>query len=66
MMEFVPGLVTLCVGLVIAVNPAESRLLRQPDISRSRIFFVYAGELWTGSREGGTAQRLTKTEDVES
>jgi len=37
----------------------ECRLLRQPDIQGDRIVFVYAGDLWTVARAGGTAERLT-------
>ena len=33
----------------------ECRLLRQPDIHGDRIVFVYAGDLWTVSRAGGTS-----------
>ncbi len=43
-----------------------SRLLRQPTISQSEIAFVYGGDLWLVSRDGGPAQRLTSTPAVES
>ncbi|HEU4403083.1 MAG TPA: S41 family peptidase [Candidatus Polarisedimenticolia bacterium] len=43
----------------------ECRLLRQPDISRERIVFVYAGDLWTVPRAGGVASRLTTHEGLE-
>jgi tricorn protease len=43
----------------------ECRLLRQPDIQGDKIVFVYAGDLWTVSRAGGVAQRLTSHEGVE-
>jgi tricorn protease len=43
----------------------ECRLLRQPDIQGDRIVFAYAGDLWTVSRDGGTASRLTSHEGVE-
>src|SRR5271170_7330980 len=39
--------------------PAETRLLRQPDISKDAVVFVYAGDLWTAPRSGGEARRLT-------
>jgi tricorn protease len=38
---------------------AETRLLRQPDISKDAVVFVYAGDLWTVPRSGGEARRLT-------
>jgi tricorn protease len=37
----------------------DARLLRMPDLHGDRIVFVYAGDLWTVGRTGGTAQRLT-------
>jgi tricorn protease len=43
----------------------ECRLLRQPDIQGDRIVFVYAGDLWTVSRAGGVALRLTTHEGLE-
>ena len=36
-----------------------ARFLHQPDISGELIAFIYAGDLWTVSVEGGTAGRLT-------
>ncbi len=43
----------------------DCRLLRQPDIQGDRIVFVYAGDLWTVARSGGTAQRLTSSPGLE-
>jgi tricorn protease len=34
-------------------------LLRHPTVSRTKIAFCHAGDIWTVSREGGDAQRLT-------
>ena len=42
-----------------------TRLLRFPDVSRTHITFVYAGDLYVVGREGGTAQRLTAHEGLE-
>ena len=36
-----------------------TRLLRFADISKDRVVFAYAGDLWIASREGGSARRLT-------
>ena len=36
-----------------------TRLLRFADVSKDRVVFVYAGDLWIASREGGAARRLT-------
>ncbi|MGH9823119.1 MAG: hypothetical protein ACREDR_07710, partial [Blastocatellia bacterium] len=40
-------------------------LLRFPDVSGDRIVFTYAGDLWTASRDGGIARRLTSSPGVE-
>jgi tricorn protease len=59
----------LSVILASSVSPdghSGARLLRQPDISRDRIAFIHAGDLWTAARRGGPAQRLTKTPEAES
>ncbi len=34
-------------------------LMRTPTLSRSQVIFSYAGDLWTVSRDGGQAVRLT-------
>ncbi len=34
-------------------------LLQKPAINRTHIVFTYAGDLWSVSREGGDATRLT-------
>jgi tricorn protease len=36
-----------------------TKLLRFADISKDRVVFAYAGDLWIASREGGAARRLT-------
>jgi tricorn protease len=36
-----------------------TRLLRYADISKDKVVFSYAGDLWIASREGGAARRLT-------
>lgn len=42
-----------------------TRLLRHPAVSRDLVAFEYAGDLWTVSRNGGQARRLTSTPGVE-
>ena len=34
-------------------------LLRQPTVNRTEIVFTYGGDLWSVSRDGGAARRLT-------
>ena len=36
-----------------------TRLLRYANLSKDKVVFSYAGDLWTASREGGSARRLT-------
>lgn len=43
---------------------AEPLLLRNPSLSRDKIAFVYADDIWTVSRAGGEAQRLTSQNDI--
>ena len=37
----------------------DARMLRYPDVSADSIVFVYAGDVWVASKEGGTAHRLS-------
>jgi tricorn protease len=43
-----------------------TRLLRHPAVSRDRVAFAYAGDLWVTPRSGGAARRLTATPGVET
>ena len=43
----------------LVVAQEEARLLRFPAIYENQIVFSYAGDLYTVSRSGGTARRLT-------
>ena len=45
-----------CVMLAQSQGPL---LLENPTISRTKIAFSYAGDIWLVDRSGGTAQRLT-------
>ncbi len=42
-----------------AADSTAPLLLQQPTLSATHIVFVYAGDLWSVSREGGEAIRLT-------
>jgi len=51
--------------LVSAIATAQTPLLlRDPSLSRERIAFRYADDIWTVSRQGGEAQRLTSNGKV--
>jgi tricorn protease len=41
------------------ISPEKPLLLRHPTISRTQIVFSFANDLWSVSREGGDARRLT-------
>ena len=54
--------ICLCLAAFAAASLADAAkplLIRHPSISRDRIAFAYAGDIWTVAREGGDAQRLT-------
>ena len=43
----------------------DARMLRFPDISTKAIVFVYAGDLWVVSKEGGLARKLSSPKGQE-
>lgn len=43
---------------------AEPLLLRNPSLNKDRIAFLYANDIWTVSRDGGEARRLTSVNAV--
>ena len=49
----------------IAAAMDDTRMLRFPDINNNLVAFVYAGDIWTASSEGGEARRLTSYEGLE-
>ena len=59
-------LVSSCLGTVLALAcgaPAaaqiDARMFRYPDVSATRITFVYGGDIWVVPKTGGTAIRLS-------
>jgi len=44
---------------------ASTLMLSHPDIHGDTIVFAHGGDLWTVSKEGGTASRLTTSEGIE-
>ena len=63
--RLIPALLALAAAATPALALEECRLMRMPDIQGDRIAFVYAGDLWTVARSGGTATRLTSHEGLE-
>ena len=49
----------LSAGAAQEMPAGPTKLLRFADISKDRVAFAYGGDLWTASREGGDARRLT-------
>ena len=43
----------------------EARVLRFPDVNQNMIVFVYAGDIWSVSINGGPAKRLTSHSGLE-
>jgi tricorn protease len=48
-----------CLLLSLSTAAAAAPWLQSPAVSRDRVSFVHAGDLWTVGREGGEAKRLT-------
>src|SRR5258708_3224691 len=44
---------------VHAADEADTRLLRQPAISKDHLAFVYGGDIWISDRDGGHPIRIT-------
>lgn len=44
----------------------DARLFRFPDVSATQISFVYGGDIWIVSKNGGTATRITSSTGEES
>ena len=49
-----------------AQAPPETLLLREPALSRDRLAFSYAGDIWVAGRDGSNPQRLTVGPGVET
>jgi tricorn protease len=49
----------LMAAAALPATADEARLLRHPHIMGDRVAFVYAGDIWTVSVEGGRARRVT-------
>ncbi|MEM8984496.1 MAG: PDZ domain-containing protein [Pseudomonadota bacterium] len=56
---------TLLLIAAAAANADDTRLLRFPDIHNDQVVFVYAGDLYVASTNGGAATRLTSHDGLE-
>jgi len=52
------GMITLSVAAFASGEAREPLLLQTPTLCKSQIAFVYGGEIWAVSRDGGEARRL--------
>jgi tricorn protease len=43
----------------------DALMLRFPDVSTDKIVFVYSGDIWTVSKDGGVASRLSTAKGME-
>jgi tricorn protease len=58
-----PGFL-VCFALCSFAQTAPPLLLRNPSLSADKIAFLYANDVWTVSRQGGEARRLTSVNAV--
>jgi tricorn protease len=55
-----------CLTLPCVASANKPYLLRKPAISQTQIAFSYGGDLWTASRDGGDARRITTGTGMET
>src|SRR6202167_2036321 len=53
------GFFLLLGGAANAADDSETRLLRQPAVSKEHLAFVYGGDIWVSDRDGGHPIRIT-------
>jgi tricorn protease len=53
-------------GMTVLQARTDGRMFRYPDVSATKIAFVYAGDIWTVPRAGGAATRLSSPLGEES
>ena len=56
----------LCCFSSVSHAQIDARLFQQPDVSETHVSFVYAGDVWTVPKTGGTATRLSSPAGTES
>ncbi len=58
-------LIFICTAIQLSFAQG-TMLLRQPTVSKTKIVFVYANDLWIVDKDGGNAQRLTSNAGAET
>src|SRR5947209_4231063 len=59
-------LLALLGAAAASAAPGTLHLLQKPAMNKTEIVFSYAGDLWSVSRNGGLAQRLTSGQGFET
>lgn len=59
MRKIILTLLILVAAIIPAMAQDKPMLFRQPTMNKTHIVFVFAGDLWKVSRDGGAAERLT-------
>ena len=54
------------VSAAVVTGGINARMLRYPDVSATRIAFVYAGDIWVAPKSGGEALRLSSPKGEET
>ena len=64
-------LLIFCLGSIASCSTTQAQttpsggMMRYPDVSKDKIVFSYANELWVVSRDGGMASPLASPEGAE-
>src|SRR5262245_47380661 len=66
-LQFMVALIGLALTSVAVLSAPDAAplLLREPTLNRTSIVFSFGGDLWSVSREGGEARRLTTGSGME-
>lgn len=59
----------ICLGIIGSISGSaqiNAGLFRYPDVSKTKIVFTYANDLWVMPKEGGMAVKLSSTPGVET
>ncbi len=52
-------------GATLNFAQVNAKLLQYPDVSATKITFVYAGDIWVAPKEGGLAVKLSSPKGIE-